>query len=75
MQRFIEFLQHISNRPNFLRTLVEICLAVALTGSAKVRKRLSVVSDNVLIEGLEKATLEVNEVVRSSTIAFSLPTS
>jgi len=48
---------------------------VALTGSAKVRKRLSVVSDNVLIEGLEKATLEVNEVVRSSTIAFSLPTS
>ena len=31
----------------------------------KVRKRLSVVSDNVLIEGLEKATLEVDEMVRA----------
>ena len=28
-----------------------------------MRKRLSVVSDNVLIEGLEKATLEVAETV------------
>ena len=41
-------------------------------GSAKVRKRLSVVGDNVLIEGLEKASLEVNEMVRQSFYSAAL---
>jgi hypothetical protein len=33
----------------------------------KVRKRLSVVSDNVLVEGLENAKLEVAEAVNNNT--------
>mmetsp|Transcript_13748 Transcript_13748/g.16361 ORF Transcript_13748/g.16361 Transcript_13748/m.16361 type:complete len:341 (+) Transcript_13748:53-1075(+) len=40
-------------------------------GTGKVRKRLSVVSDNVLIEGLEKANLEVNEVQRDGATVIT----